>query len=440
MAVETTNRMKRRGKPAFPRFRARRLVAQLWGTTTLGDCLIALWNIFNPRYRVQGPTIGAFERAFARHVGVRYAHSFSSGRVALYALLRAMGVGPGDEVLLQVPTHIVVANAIRYVGARPVYVDCMLDTYNMDLDLAERRITPNTKVLLLQHTFGIPVDMDAAMELVRRHGLILIEDCVHALGTTFKGRQIGSFGHAAFFSTEETKIISSTMGGMAVTNDPKLSQELLRFQSSCPWPSDSLTARYLLKLIVYHLFAHPYLHPYTRPVYMFLRRSPKTHLAPGATAGNEQRGVRPRLYEQRLSNAQAVLALRQLRRLEANLSHRRAVAEAYRTLLSEIGIPVPAPPAGSAPAFVRYPIWVQDRRKAMRIASSHVVLGQWFNTVLEESITPEHGDYERGSCPRAEQAAEHLVNLPTHPRVKRHDVDSIVSAVARADVLAGRTA
>ena len=106
----------------------------------------------------------------------------------------------------------------------------------------------------------------------------------------------------------------------------------------------------------------------------------------------------------------------------------------------EIGIPVPAPPTGSSPAFVRYPIWVQDRRKAMRIASSHVVLGQWFNTVLEESITPEHGDYERGSCPRAEQAAEHLVNLPTHPRVKHHDVDSIVSAVARANIPAGRTA
>jgi dTDP-4-amino-4,6-dideoxygalactose transaminase len=193
-----------------------------------------------------------------------------------------------------------------------------------------------------------------------------------------------------------------------------------------------LTIRYLLKLIVYHLFAHPYLHPYTRPVYMFLRRSPKTHLAPGATAENEQRGIRPRHYEQRLSNAQAVLALRQLRRIEANLAHRRAVADLYRTLLSEQGIPVPVPPPGSAPAFVRYPIWVEDRQSTMRTASSRVILGQWFNTVLEESISPEHGEYERGSCPRAEQAAEHLVNLPTHLRVKRRDVDSIVSAVVRA--------
>ena len=432
MAVGRLEKIKTRTGLGLPRVRAHRLVAQLWGTTTLTDCIVAFRHIISTNRRVQGPAIGAYEQAFARHVGVRYAHSFSSGRVALYGLLRALGVGPGDEVLLQVPTHIVVANAIRYVGARPVYVDCQLDTYNMDLDLAERRITPKTKVLLLQHTFGIPVDMDAALDLVRRHGLILIEDCVHALGATFKGKQIGSFGHAAFFSTEETKIISSTMGGMAVTDDPKLSQRLLRFQSACPWPSGSLAIRYLLKLIMYHLFAQPYLHPYTRPVYMFLRRSPKTHLAPGATAGDEQRGGRPVHYEQRLSNAQAVLALRQLQRLEANLAHRRAIADAYQTLLSEQGIHVPVPPPESVPAFVRYPIWVEDRPTAMRIASPHAVLGQWFNTVLEESISPAHGDYQMGSCPRAAAAAEHLVNLPTHPRVKRRDVDLIVSAVARA--------
>jgi dTDP-4-amino-4,6-dideoxygalactose transaminase len=341
-------------------------------------------------------------------------------------------------VLLQVPTHIVVPNAIRYVGARPVYVDCQFDTYNMDLEQAERRITPKTKVLLLQHTFGIPVDMNAALSLVERHGLILIEDCVHALGATFNGQQIGSFGHAAFFSTEETKIISSTMGGMAVSDDPELSSRLQEFQSSCPWPNAALAARYLLKLIVYHLFAQPYLHRYTRPIYMFLRRSPRTHLAPGATPVEEQRGVRPADYEQRLSNAQAVLALRQLRRLESNLAHRRAVADAYRARLQEQGFKVPKPPSEAVPAFVRFPVWVKDRPKAMRVAAPHVVLGQWFNSVLEESVSPAHGDYEMGTCPRAEAAAEHLVNLPTHQRVNARDIDVILSAVSTEALEIGR--
>src|SRR5207253_6120147 len=121
---------------------------------------------------VQGPLIAEYEAAFAREVGVRDAVSFASGRVAFYGLLRALCVGPGDEVLLQVPTHVVVVNAIRYTGARPVFVDCSSDTYNIDLGLAERRLTPRAKVLLLQHTFGIPVDMDAALELARRRNVL----------------------------------------------------------------------------------------------------------------------------------------------------------------------------------------------------------------------------------------------------------------------------
>ncbi len=411
---------------------APRLVAQLWGTTTLADCLVASRYLADPRQLIQGPAIVEYEQAFARQIGVRYAYSFGSGRVALYGLLRGLGVGPGDEVLLQAPTHIVVPNAIRYAGGRPVYVDCELDTYNMDLKQAEQQIRPGTKVLLLQHTFGIPADMDAALALAHRHGLIVVEDCVHALGAAYNRQQVGSFGLASFFSTEETKTISSTMGGMAVTDDPELAAWLRQFQSNCAWPAASLTARRLLKLVIYHLFTQPYLHHYTRPIYMFLRRSPWTHLAPGATASEEQRGVRPANYEQRLSNAQAALALRQLRRLETNLAHRRTVADAYRTQLLEQGFDVPHPPAKAEAAFVRYPVWVEDRAATMRIAAPHAVLGRWFTSVLEEAVSPACGDYQPGSCPRAEAAARHLVNLPTHLRVNERDIKAIVSAVASA--------
>src|SRR5207249_8180397 len=112
----------------------------------------------------------------------KYAISCNSARVGLYGLLRALGVVEGAEVLLSIPSHIVVANAIRYTGAQPVYVDCRLEDYNIDLEDAERRITPRSRVLLVQHTFGIPVEMDAALALARRHNLVVIEDCVHALG------------------------------------------------------------------------------------------------------------------------------------------------------------------------------------------------------------------------------------------------------------------
>jgi dTDP-4-amino-4,6-dideoxygalactose transaminase len=410
-------------------------VAVLGGTTTLADCLVAMRSLAAPRRLVRGPAIAQYERAFARQIGVRYAYSFSSGRVGLYGLLGALGVGPGDEVLLQVPTHIVVPNAIRYTGARPVYVDCRLDSYIMDLEQAERRITPKTKAFVLQHTFGIPADIDAALELAQRHGVALIEDCVHALGATYAGRQVGSFGRVAFFSTEETKTISSTMGGMVTTDDPELAAQVEAFQASCAWPSASLTARYIVKFALYYLLTQPHVHRYVRALYeLFGRRHP----LPRATANEEFYGARPANYEQRLSNAQAALALRQLRRLDSNLAHRRAVANVYSARLSEWGVAEPQPPAKAEPAFLRYPLWVRDRAAATRLAAPHAVLGTWFTSVLEEATSPAHGDYQLGSCPRAEAAARHLVNLPTHLRVGARDAEAIVSALAGVVATAGR--
>ncbi len=210
---------------------APRCVGPIGGTTTLADCMVALRYLLSRQELVEGPAIAEYEAEFARIAGARYACSFWAGRVGLYALLVGLGIGRDDEVLLQVPTHVVVANAIRYTGARPVYVDCALESYNIDLAEAERRITPNTRVLLLQHTFGNPVDLDAALELASRHNLVVIEDCVHALGATYRGRPVGSFGRAAFFSTEETKTISSTMGGIVTTDDPGLAARLIAFRN-----------------------------------------------------------------------------------------------------------------------------------------------------------------------------------------------------------------
>jgi perosamine synthetase len=408
-----------------------RLLTQLGGTTTLADCLVAIRYLLNPRHLVQGPLIAEYERAFARRIGVRYAYSFASGRIGLYEILRAFGVGPGDEVLLQAPTHVVVPNAIRFAGAQPVYVDCGLHTYNMDLEQVEQKITPRTKVLLLQHTFGVPADMDRAKELADKHGLAVVEDCVHALGATYDGRPVGSLGRAAFFSTEETKTITSTMGGMVVTDDPELGARLQELQAGCAWPTAKLTARYILKFLVYHLFTHPYLFHWARSFNVLLRQSPKTHLAPEATSLGEQIGVRPPDYEQRLSQAQAALALRQLERLDDNVAHRRAVANAYRAGLAP-SFDGPRVPGKAQPAFVRFPIRVADRELAMRVAARRAALGEWFPSVVYEAVSPRHGDYVPGSCPNAETLTGQLVNLPTHMRVRGQDVEAIVAALTDA--------
>jgi perosamine synthetase len=409
-----------------------RRVALIGGTTTFDDCMVALHYLTHPRELVDGDAIVEFERAFAEHISVRYAYSFCHGRVGLYGLLHGLGIGSGDEILLQVPTHIVVSNAIRYTGARPVYVDCRLDDYNMDLEQAEQRITPRTKALVLQHTFGIPADLDAALDLTRRHGITLIEDCVHALGATYDGRQVGSFGRAAFFSSEETKTISTTMGGMVVTDDPELAVRLQEFQQSCARPSAWQAFRYILKLLLYHCMTEPHVHQYTRAIYEFLgKRNP----LPQPTTDEEIYGKRPAFYEQCLSNAQAALGLRQLHRLETNVAHRRAIAAAYHGWLSANGFRVPVPTAKADPAFVRYPVWVKDPTLTVHVARRRATMGTWFSSVLEEADAPICGDYEMGSCPQAEEAARHLVNLPTNPRVNEQDVEAIVSALVRAETM-----
>jgi dTDP-4-amino-4,6-dideoxygalactose transaminase len=390
--------------------------------------LIALRFLLFPYHLVDGEGITEFEQAFARVVGTRYAISFSAGRIGLYGLLKALGVGPGDEVLMQAPTHIVVPNAVRYLGARPVYVDCCRSDYNINIRLVEKLITGSTRALVLQHTFGIPADISSAQDLAKRFNLALIEDCVHALGAKYKGRPVGSFGDAAFFSTEETKIISTTMGGMVVTDDADLAAKMLSFKESCPAPPFWQSYLYVFKLLIYHILTQPHVHRYARALYDFLGR---WHPLPKPTNKEELAGRKPAHYEQRLSRAQALLGLRQLDRLKDNLAHRRKIADLYRQLLENKGFYLPGVSVEVDSSWVRYPIWVDSRSHAEKLLAPHTVVGTWFTSVLEEALSPEAGDYTMGTCPIAEDASKHLINLPTHLRVKEEDVERIVSALSR---------
>lgn len=406
----------------------RRKLALLGGTTTNADALVAaalgLRGAEAPAVRLD-----EYEEAFARSVGTAHAAAFATARVGLYGLLRALAVGEGDEVLLPAPTHIVVANAVRYTGATPVYADCRAEDWNIDLDSAAQRVGPRTRAIVAQHSFGIPVDMDAVGRFAAEHDLAVLEDCVHALGARWRERPAGSLGRAAFFSTEETKMISTTMGGMVVTDDGELHRRMLEFRRTCAPPSRGLTARYLLKLVAYHLLTQPVAHRFTRAGYEALgERQP----LPTPTERAELEGGMRSDYRQRLAPAQAVLALRQLGRLDANVAHRRRIAAIYRRLLEPAGLRLAQVPAGAEPSWVRFPVHVPDRAVAVEALRPHAVAGTWFSSVLEEAATPASGGYPAGSCPRAEEASQHLVNLPTHPRVRPDDAERIARALTCA--------
>ncbi len=354
--------------------RARRRVALLGGTTNIGDVLVALRSLAHPGGLVEGPAIAAYEQAFARRIGVRFGVSFAAGRVELFGILQALGIGAGAEVLLQAPTHIVVPNAIRYTGATPVYVDCELDSYNIDVEDAERRIAPHTRALVLQHTFGIPADLDAVRDLVRRHGLDLIEDCVHALGATFAGKPVGSFGRAAFFSTEETKTISTTTGGVAVTDDAGLAARLRAFQQACEPPPAGLTARYVLKLAAHHALTEPRLHRFTRALYEAVGRR---HPLPRPTATVELRAGRRRAHRHGCRGGAVRCRCR---------SRRRPVASMTPTLLR--GRPTPAgmarQGAGPLDVVVRRLLFGADPARGTVIGVTSAIDGEGKTTIAGE--------------------------------------------------------
>lgn len=406
-----------------PAVRQHRL-SLLGGTTDLSDCAVAVDAVVRRADRVRGPAIEEFERRFAEIVGVGHCVSFATGRIGLVAILEALGVGVGDEVLIPVPTHVVVPNAVRFVGAVPVFVDCDAATANIDLDDARRRITSRTTVLLLQHTFGVPARIDDAATLAARHGLALVEDCVHALGATWRGRPVGSFGDAAFYSTEETKMISTTLGGTVTTDAPDIAESVRSYAAGCDWPSDRLVRRRMLKLLAYHALTWPPVHRASRGVYEAVGRR---HPLPLPVSAEESEGAFPADNRERFSNAQARIGLRQLAGLDANVAHRRRIAASYRCELGpDLCLDVPAE---AGPSFVRFPLVATDRAAAQRAVQRLTVLGNWFTSTLEESAAPAVAGYVSGSCPVAERLSRHLINLPTHQRVTEAAAREIARAV-----------
>lgn len=180
------------------------------------DCLESTWISSNGKY------IQQFEEAFAKFCGVKCALSCCNGTVALHLALLALGVGPGDEVIVPTLTFVATANAVSYCGATPVFVDSEIETWNMDTSFLEDLITPRTKGIVVVHIYGHPVDMDPVLAVARKHGLFVIEDAAEAHGAEYKGRKVGSIGDIATYSFYGNKIITTGEGGMVVTSNREL--------------------------------------------------------------------------------------------------------------------------------------------------------------------------------------------------------------------------
>lgn len=348
------------------------------------------------------------------------AFAFWKGRVALYAILEALGIGPGDEVIVPGFTCVVVPNAVLYRGARPVYVDIEGTSFTMDVSDIERSITRRTKAIVVQHSYGIPTEMDAVMALASKAGIPVVEDCAHALGSTYKGRIVGSIGDAAFFSSQWSKPYTTGMGGMAVAADPSICRKLASVQARYARPGLKEVSLLRLQMAIYHRFFTPGLFWVAMRTLAVLS---KAGLFIASSSKEELVGAKPAGYEKRMSDFQALQGVRELSQLKDNLALRERFAGLYSRLLREAGLePVTIPP-GCKPVLVRYPLLVKNKPAVLAEAQRRgIEIGSWFEDVIHPSGTPlKEMGYKPGQCPVAEHVVQHIVNLPLHRRVSEAD-------------------
>lgn len=192
-----------------------------------GELRKAFDRVFKASWYIGGKEDEAFEKAFAEYCNIKYCVGVGNGLDALMLALKAMGIGEGDEVIVPSNTYIATALAVTYVGATPVFVEPKLSTFNIDPERIEGAITKKTKAIMPVHLYGQACDMDSIMEIARKHGLRVVEDCAQAHGATYKGQKVGTFGDAAGFSFYPGKNLGALGdAGAVVTNDRELAERV----------------------------------------------------------------------------------------------------------------------------------------------------------------------------------------------------------------------
>ena len=208
---------------------------------------------------IQGPQIAQFEAAFAKRAGVPAAQAITAsyGRMAFYYILKALDLPPGSEIVLPALTFWVVPELARVAGLTVVFADVDPATFTMDPAALERAITPATRAVVPTHLYGLPCDMDAIMAIANRHGLHVIEDCAHALGATFDGRPMGTFGDAGFFSFQTLKPLNCYGGGLALVRDPQVAARVRAMAEAEAWPDTKRIENRLLVGRLQRIFIKP---------------------------------------------------------------------------------------------------------------------------------------------------------------------------------------
>ncbi|MFA6106474.1 MAG: aminotransferase class I/II-fold pyridoxal phosphate-dependent enzyme [Patescibacteria group bacterium] len=397
------------------------------------DALKALGWLFLPwnwKKLAKGGNVEKAERELEKYFGVKNALAFDSGRTALYFALKALDVKQGDEVLVQAFTCVVVANAIRWTRAKPVYVDAR-DDFNMDPEDLQKKISPKAKVIIIQHTFGLPADMEKIMALADKYGLRVVEDCAHSFGARHGGRLTGTIGDIGMFSFGSDKILSCGRGGALITDNAELYQKLKQYQSGLEPLTGKDITRHLLHFPVFYI-GKPLYGLFIGKAVLWLAK--KMYFVNRIITQKEKTGEKDELFGRLLPNALAGILLGQLKDVDSMNKQRRKTAALYDTEISEkIERPLVKAANKDECVYLRYPILTDRPKELMKDAKRHkIILGDWYDSVIApRDLRMDKTGYEKGSCPRAELLSERIVNLPTDRNVNEKKARRVAEVVNR---------
>jgi perosamine synthetase len=354
----------------------------------------AVAEVLSSGWVSQGPRVARFEELFAERVGARHAVATSSCTTALHLALVLAGVGPGDEVICPSYTFIATANAVLYTGARPVFADIEWDTWNIDPGDAAGRLSPRTRAIIPVHQVGLAADLDRLAPFAAR-GVSIVEDAACAVGSTYRGRPIGSHGNLGCFSFHPRKTISTGEGGMLTTDDAELAALARRLRSH--GASVSALSRHQAKGLV----------------------------------SEEYRELG---FNYRMSDVQAAIGVEQLQKLDGLLAKRRAIAERYDAAFAPLGtVKVPPRPVYAGHAYQSYGLLLTPECACGRddLLRALVDLG----ISCRRGIAPIHLEplyrdrYGPTSLPVTEAVAAHSMFLPMYASLSEVDQARIIDAV-----------
>ncbi len=340
----------------------------------VADCVDSTW------ISSIGVYIGRFEAAFAELCGVRHALACSNGTTALHLALLGAGIGPGDEVLVPSLTYIASANAVRYCGAEPVFVDSERDSWNLDPADVRRKIGPRTKAILPVHLYGKPAAMAEIVALASEQGLMIVEDAAEAVGARLDGRAIGSFGKIATWSFFGNKILTCGEGGMVTTDDDELARHMRQLKGQGQDPG----RRYWFPIVGYNY---------------------------------------------RMTNIQAALGLAQLEKLDQHLAARDEIASWYAEGLAErADLAWPQTATGERPVcwlwslvLTGHVLGARDRAMAA-LAAVGIETRPFF---FPCHTLPPYRTERDSDCPNAEWLGARGLSLPTWVGLRREQVDRV---------------